>query len=209
MVSGKNSGGEKWRKSWTHSPRHPPPATTPLTTGHIIGRRSTFSLQSQCFHEVWAHSENSAPLSGRTVGSAVGNPGEQGGEQGGEPQGARWGAGWGIPGERGGEPRGARWGTPRSGVGNPRERGGEHCEGTPSGSHNTTLKKTKDLQNGHTREFLTPERKLPSTSSTLHISLVKHSTGSTIVDTHQARTETPTTTKHHTIRAQLCTPNAS
>ena len=166
------------------------PATTPLTTGRIIGRRSTFSLQSQCFHEVWAHSENSAPLSGRTVGSAVGNPGEQGGEQGGEP-------------------RGARWGTPRSGVGNPRERGGEHCEGTPSGSHNTTLKKTTDLQNGHTRESLTPERKLPSTSSTLHISLVKHSTGSTIVDTHQARTETPTTTKHHTIRAQLCTPNAS
>ena len=195
-------------------------------------------MQSQCFHEVWAHSENSAPLSGRTVGSAVGNPGEQGGEQGGEPRGARWGAGWGTPGsgvgnprerggeprgagwgapgsgvgnprERGGEPQGAGWGTPGSGVGNPRERGGEHCEGTPSGSHSTTLKKTKDLQNGHRRESLTPERKLPSTSSTLHISLVKHSTGSTIVDTHQARTETPTTTKHHTIRAQLCTPYAS
>ena len=96
------------------------PATTPLTTGRIIGRRSTFSLQSQCFHEVWAHSENSAPLSGRTVGSAVGNPGEQGGEQGGEPRGARWGAGWGTPGSkvgsRVGNPRGSKVGNR---VGNP------------------------------------------------------------------------------------------
>ena len=192
MVSGKNSGGEKWRKSWTHSPRHPRNNTSHhwphhRTTEHIFIAITMFSRGLGALRE-------QRPLSGRTVGSAVGNPGEQGGEQGGEPRGARWGAGWGTPG---------------SGVGNPRERGGEHCEGTPSGSHSTTLKKTKDLQNGHTRESLTPERKLPSTSSTLHISLVKHSTGSTIVDTHQARTETPTTTKHHTIRAQLCTPYAS
>lgn len=174
MVSGKNSGGEKWRKSWTHSPRHPPQQhLSPLAASSDDG------AHFHCNHNVFTRF-------GRTQRTA---PPSQGGQ---------WGARWGTPGSKVG-----------STVGNPREQGGEHCEGTPSGSHNTTLKKTKDLQNGHTRESLTPERKLPSTSSTLHISLVKHSTGSTIVDTHQARTETPTTTKHHTIRAQLCTPNAS
>ena len=185
MVSGKNSGGEKWRKSWTHSPHHPRNNTSHhwphhRTTEHIFIAITMFSRGLGTLRE------QRSPLR------------EDSGERGGEPRGARWGAGWGTPGSKVG-----------SRVGNPRERGGEHCEGTPSGSHSTTLKKTKDLQNGHTRESLTPERKLPSTSSTLHISLVKHSTGSTIVDTHQARTETPTTTKHHTIRPQLCTPYAS
>ena len=196
MVSGKNSGGEKWRKSWTHSPRHPRNNTSHhwphhRTTEHIFIAITMFS------RGLGALREQRPPSQGGQWGARWGTPGSKVGSR------------VGNPGERGGEPQGAGWGAPGSGVGNPRERGGEHCEGTPSGSHSTTLKKTKDLQNGHTRESLTPERKLPSTSSTLHISLVKHSTGSTIVDTHQARTETPTTTKHHTIRAQLCTPYAS
>ena len=99
-------------------------------------------MQSQCFHEVWAHSENSAPPLR-----------EQGGEQGGEPRGAWWGTPGSVvgnPGERGGEQRGA---APGSRVKNPGEQGGAHSGGTPSGSRNGTKRKreahTQGTQTAH------------------------------------------------------------
>ena len=126
------------------------PATTPLTTGRIIGRRSTFSLQSQCFHEVLAHSENSAPLSGRTVGSAVGNPGEQGGEQGGEP-------------------RGAGWGTPGSGVGSTvEERRAVHAT-----ARRERGKPTHKALRQHT------DNSSPPHSLLTHVTVVRHDTNDT------------------------------
>ena len=114
MVSGKNSGGEKWRKSWTHSPHHPRNNTSHhwphhRTTEHIFIAITMFS------RGLGALREQRPPLR------------EDSGERGGEPRGARWGAGWGTPGSKVG-----------SRVGNPGEQGGEQCGGTPSGSHNTT-----------------------------------------------------------------------
>ena len=114
MVSGKNSGGEKWRKSWTHLPRHPRNNTSHHWPLHRI-KEGIFIAITMFSRGLGALREQRPPLR------------EQGGEQGGEPRGARWGAGWGNPGSKVG-----------SRVGNPGEQGGEQCGGTPSGSHNTT-----------------------------------------------------------------------
>ena len=128
MVSGKNSGGEKWRKSWTHLPRHPPNNTSHHWPLHRM--KEGIFIAITMFSRGLGALREQRPLSGRTVwsavGSKVGNPrehggeqgGEQGGEHGGEPRGARWGTSGskvgstvGNPGEQGGEPRGARWGA--------------------------------------------------------------------------------------------------
>ena len=140
MISRKNSGGEKWGKSCTHSVRRardtPSHHLTQFRTEEELFIGIATFLRGLC-----ALREQRPPLR------------EGSGERGGEPRGARWGARWGTPGsavgnpgerggEQGGEPRGARWGTPGSKVGSiveqPGEQGGEHCGGTPSGSHNTT-----------------------------------------------------------------------
>ena len=96
MFSIKNSGGEKWGKSCTHSVRRAHDA--PPTTHRNITQTKPYSLQLRRFYEAWAHSENSAPPLG-----------EDSGERGGEPRGAGWGALWSSPGESDGEPWGARW----------------------------------------------------------------------------------------------------
>ena len=110
----KNSGGEKWGKSCTHSVRraHDTPPTTHL---NITQTRPLFIAIAAFLRGLGALREQRTPS-----------------------RGGQWGAGWGTPG---------------SGVGNPGERGGEHCGaapgsrmenpgeqggGTPSGPHNTT-----------------------------------------------------------------------
>ena len=117
MVSGKNSGGEKWRKSWTHLPRHPRNNTSHHWPLHRM-KEGIFIAITMFSRGLGALREQHPPLR------------EHGGEQGGEPRGARWGARWGTPGskvgsrvgnpgehggeqggEQGGEPRGARWGA--------------------------------------------------------------------------------------------------
>ena len=118
MVSGKNSGGEKWRKSWTHLPRHPRNNTSHHWPLHRM-KEGIFIAITMFSRGLGALREQHPPLR------------EHGGEQGGEPRGARWGAGWGTPGSKVGSRVGSR-------AGNPGEQGGEQCGGTPSGSHNTT-----------------------------------------------------------------------
>ena len=111
MVSGKNSGGEKWRKSWTHLPRHPPNNTSHHWPLHRM--KEGIFIAITIFSRGLGALREQRPLSG----SRVGNPGEQGGERGGEPRGARWGAGWGTPGSKVGsrvEERPAVHTTPQS-----------------------------------------------------------------------------------------------
>ena len=107
----KNSGGEKWGKSCTHSVRraHDTPPTTRL---NITQTRPLFIAIAAFLRGLGALREQRTPSRGGqwgagwgTPGSGVGNPGERGGE----PRGAGWGALWSSPGESDGEPWGARW----------------------------------------------------------------------------------------------------
>ena len=168
MVSIKNSGGEKWGKSCTHSVRRAHDTTSHHTPQHHP-EEALFSAIAAFLRGLGALREQRTPS-----------------------RGGQWGA---------------RWGTPGSEVGNPGERGREHCGAaprgqmenpgerngaTPSGSRNTMLRKTEDPQNGHTHSSATPERKLPLNilrSLLSQITIAKHGTDSTTTSKRQARTE--------------------
>ena len=100
MVSIKNSGGEKWGKSCTHSVRRAHDTTSHHTPQHHP-EEALFIAIAAFLRGLGALREQPTPS-----------------------RGGQWGAGWetpgsgvGNPGERGGKPRGAGWGTPGSGVG--------------------------------------------------------------------------------------------
>ena len=133
-------------------------------------------MQSQCFHEVWAHSENSAPLSGRTVGSAAVNPGEQGGE----PRGAWWGTPGSAVGSNVEQPQGAGWRTPGSRVGSTvEERRAVHAT-----ARRERGKPTHKALRQHT------DNSSPPHSLLTHVTVVRHDTNDTA--------------KHRTIHTWLC-----
>ena len=113
MVSGKNSGGEKWGKFWTHSSHHPRNYTSHHWPHHRT-KEHVFIAITMFSRGLGTLREQRSPLR------------EDSGERGGEPQGARWGAGWGTPGSQ---------------VGNNVEHGGEQRGGTPSDSRNGTKRK--------------------------------------------------------------------
>ena len=93
MFSIKNSGGEKWGKSCTHSVRRAHDTTSHHTPQHHPDE-ALFIAIAAILRGLGALREQ------RTLS-----------------RGGQWGAGWGPPGERGGDPRGAGWGPPGSGVG--------------------------------------------------------------------------------------------
>ena len=96
MVSIKNSGGEKWGKSCTHSVRRAHDTTSHHTPQHHPDE-ALFIAITAFLRGLGALREQRTPL------------GEDSGERGGEPRGAGWGALWSSPGESDGEPWGARW----------------------------------------------------------------------------------------------------
>ena len=87
MVSGKNSGGEKWGKSCTHSVRHAHDNTSHHWPYHRMKERIFIAI-TMFSRGLGALREQRPPLR------------EDSGERGGEPRGARWGAGWETPGSK-------------------------------------------------------------------------------------------------------------